>query len=215
MMKHNAEKRYYECLAKLILETYLPDVYHGLEVSDCPDLRLGCDHGIEVTRVLYPNKAQISGIFHHIARKDIGTVDKRHLDTLKRLNAEIFSDDRGIVYGYSPGEAIWVNDDVLKKEFMKKTNKYQQYAANVSTVDLFMFSPLNNWFEETLIRGLMQWVVEENACCFENIFVFEYDYLYAFNAPTRAFRTIPVKAASRGSLVQLLEMAKAYSEKDE
>ena len=214
-MNHNAEKRYYECLAKLVLETYMPEEYYDLKFSECPDLRMGCNRGIEVTRVLYPGNAQISGIFHHIARKDIRTVDKRHLNTLKRLNAKIFSNDRGIIFGCSPNEAIWINNDVLKKEFSKKRNKFRNYVANVSIVDLFMFSPMSNWFEEPIINEFTQWIVGENQNCFENIFVFEYGYLYAFNAPSKTFGVIPVETESHERFVQLLEMAKSYSEKDE
>ncbi len=55
MRKHMQNKNYYENLAKLILEEFLPQRFYDLKLSDRPDIRQADWIGIEVTRAFWPN----------------------------------------------------------------------------------------------------------------------------------------------------------------
>ena len=158
-MSHNSEKVYYEQLAKLLLETFLPNDYQGLTVSDKPDLRMGEDHGIEVTRAVYEGDGQASGIFQHIKMKSKDQVDSRHLQTFDKIGYELI-ELNGIIGGYSPREATWVNNELLKRTFERKAKIAKQYQS--STTDLFIFSPYSEWFEEHLIHAFMIWAENLN-----------------------------------------------------
>ena len=47
MCKHKRNKKYYEHLAKIILEKFLPQRFYDLEISDRPDIRQTAQIGIE------------------------------------------------------------------------------------------------------------------------------------------------------------------------
>ena len=213
-MHHSYEKRYYECLAKLILENYLPGKFNNIELSDQPDLRMGDEYGIEVTRALYIDEAQASGIFKHLANSNIKEVDARHIETMKRLGAKLLIHDDGKIYGFCPSEGVWINDNELRREYQKKVEKYHKNNYSLRTVDLFIYSPLYDWLEEDIIRGFMQWIDEKKDCPFNNIMVFEYSYLYLYNTAAKEFEKISVDIENHEKLHSLRELALSYSEKD-
>lgn len=182
---HNSKKRFYECLAKNILETFVPEEYSNLILSDKPDLRMGEGVGIEVTRVLLDGAGQASGIFEHIRGK--GQFDPRYVGTLNSLDYGLLYVN-GKVEGYGPNKACIVDNEPLKREFMKKVNK--QY--DLPQVDLFMFSPMTNWFEEVLIDDFMQWTNGIQGIKFRRIMVFETVTLYICDTSCHSLRMINV-----------------------
>lgn len=187
---HNKEKLYYEHLARLLLETYLADEYHEITVSDKPDLRMGNNHGIEVTRVLLKGLGETSGIFKHIKMKKLEEVDPRHVQSINNNSYRLFCPN-GIICGYSPCSAVWVSDDELRYAFINKANIISNYKA-VSIVDLFMFSPMFDWYEEDRIYRFLNWASQNYPNSFHQIIVFEMPYIFAYTLSTKAFRSIPV-----------------------
>ncbi len=208
---HDKEKKYYEYLAKKILETYIPEKYENLTLSDRPDLRMGDNFGIEVTRAVYPNMTQASGTFQHIARKSISQVDGRHLSLLEKLGCRVFTNEKGFVFGYVPYEAIWINDEVLKVAYQKKVNKYETTPLTTIKNDLFIYSPMDNWLEEDLVKGFMEWVYKTQKSPFECIIVFEYSYLYSYNVKRNEFSAFALKELSAQELEKCYELAKDYA----
>ena len=213
-MAHNSSKTYYEYLAKLILENYLPDEYKNIIFSDRPDLRMGDNRGIEVTRALYANDIKSAGIFNHIANKHKDSVDKRHLVSLEKLGVDLLIRDNSIIFGFVPKEGVWIDDKELKREYQKKVAKYRNNPLETSINDLFIYSPMYDWLEEDIVRGFMEWVSSINECPFLNVFVFEYSYLYAYNTKTKVFRKITVEKESRERLHQCCAAAKEFSLKE-
>lgn len=53
IVAHDSEKAYLEHYAKELLESLFPTRYAGLQHSECPDLLMGDDYGIEVTWAMY------------------------------------------------------------------------------------------------------------------------------------------------------------------
>lgn len=208
---HDKEKKYYEYLAKKILETYIPEKYENLILSDRPDLRMGDKYGIEVTRAVYPDMTQASGVFQHIARKNIIQADSRHLLLLDKLGCRVLTNEKRIVFGYVPYEAIWINDEALKVAYQKKVKKYEMWPLSTTKNDLFIYSPMDNWLEEDLVKGFMDWIDKTRKCPFECIIVFEYSYLYTFNVKMKNFSTFKLKELSSTELEKCYKMAKKYA----
>lgn len=208
-MNHNFEKVFYEELAKLLLEVFLPNDYQNLYVSDKPDLRMGETHGIEVTRAMYGGEGQASGIFQHIKLKNKDQVDQRYLRTLDNIGFELFVSD-GIIGGYGPREAVWINDDVLRNTFIKKLSLAANYQ--LQTIDLFIYSPHSEWFEEDTIRGFMVWANNYSGSVFSKIIVFEAPYIYVYSNKNSCFRKVTI---DENLYRHCLELAReiAYNEK--
>ena len=210
-MKHDFEKLYYEYLAKLILEGFLPQEYKEIILADRPDLRMGENYGIEVTRALYPNQGQAKGIFNHLAHKSIYNVDKRYLKTMEKLEHELLISNEGKIWGHLPKEGVLIDDAVLRKEYLKKAKKHSQGVYTTLITDLFIYSPLYNWLEEEIIRRFMNWIDEIQECPFLHIMVFEYKYLYVYNVQTKHFETITVDEESTEKLYICREKARIFA----
>lgn len=191
---HNIEKRYYEYLAKQILESYLPQKYKNLILSDRPDLRMDSRYGIEVTRVLYPSDAEVMGIFKSVANKHIDCVDKRRLAALAKRNARLLKRADGTIYSVIPGSAQLIAADTLTDAYDKKVEKYQVHPLETDQNDLFMYSPIADWFGEYIIEDFMHKVCETHCCPFNTIMVFEYSYLYSYHFSSKTFTKISISA---------------------
>ena len=203
-MNKHLEKIYYEYLAKSILETFLPHDYHDLILSDAPDLRINEKKGIEVTRAMLEGEGQASGIFEHIRDAKIESVDPRYLSTLNKIDYQIYAKSNTIK-GYGPNEALVVNNIPLKKVLCKKMEKIPQY--DVESVDLFIFSPGENWFEENLIHSFMRWAATREGVQFRRIMVYEYPYLYVFEISNSLFSKIYI---DKNKLLICRSAAKAH-----
>lgn len=178
-MDHRLLKKYEEYLAKLLLEDFMPDEYSGLVNDDKPDLRMGDNIGIEVTRAISKEEGQASGIFEHLRGKT--DVDVRHIKTIQDIEYELLYYN-GKVVGYGPSSATIVDNVLLKQAYLKKINK--EYSLPI--MDLFVFSPMNEWFEEECIKAFFVWSIDNSNKRFRRIMVFEYPYLYVFD--TQNFR---------------------------
>lgn len=198
-------KIFNEYLSKLILEAFLPEDYNALVLSDAPDLRLNINTGIEVTRAMIDGAGQASGIFEHIRDKEIGEINPKHLKTLKKIDYQVRTKN-DIVVGYGPKDAMIITDAPLKLALSKKADKVLHY--NMDTIDLFIFSPGDNWFEEDVIRDFMNWSIDNGGLLFRQILVFEYSYLYKFETSRKAFSQIVI---DKNKYLQCIEMAKAYA----
>ena len=122
MCKNKRNKKYYEHLAKIILEKFLPQRFYDLEISDRPDIRQTAQIGIEVTRTFFSNQAHAEGIFEHIKGKALSEISSQIILKLALLGYKIF-ECNGIILGYYPKEAVWVNTDSLKEAFINKLKK--------------------------------------------------------------------------------------------
>ena len=190
MMRHNKEKDYYEYLAKLLLEQFLPDTYSDLQLADKPDLRMGDDYGIEVTREMLPGEGQVSGVFEHLKMKPLIEADQRKIKTINRLGYRLVVRD-DIIIGYSPKSAFWVSNQELENSFLQKIEKCAQYKG-FSSVDLFIFSPMFDWYGKDMVYEFMMWVDGRNNGCFSKILVYEEKFIYSYDTRNKQFKTIPI-----------------------
>lgn len=188
-MKHNQEKTYYELLAKEVLESFLPEIYHDLKHSDKPDLVMNECRGIEVTRAMYENDGQANGLFNKIANKNVRDIDHRHLETFERINHSLLINKDGTVFGHGPKDAMVINSRILKEAFTKKLEKREKYAK-IDAMDIFIFSPMDDWLEKNNVYEFMEWVGINHPKSFDNIIVFEWSRLYLFCAAHNLFQGI-------------------------
>lgn len=198
-------KIYYEYLAKLILETFLPDNYHDLILSDAPDLRANETTGIEVTRAMIDGEGQASGIFEHIRDKKINDIDRRYINTLDKIDYQVLTPNDTVV-GYGPKEAMFINDIPLRRALSKKVEKMSHY--NMNTIDLFIYSPMDDWFEEDIVQEFMEWSVDKGGSLFRRIIVFEHSNLYEFETANQTFSKIMI---DKCVCLQCIKDAKTYA----
>ena len=176
-MNSRVQKIYFEYLAKLILETFVPSDYINLELKDKPDLRMGDSIGIEVTRVLIDGEGQASGIFEHVRDNNIDSIDNRYLTTLDRIDYYLLQKN-GEIIGYGPTNAMVVDSSPLNNSFSNKLRK----TYDMSSVDIFMFSPMREWFEKDCIEEFMVWTNINGGDAFRRIMVYEYPCLYLYES---------------------------------
>ena len=184
-MKHRLLKTYEEYLAKLLLETFMPEDYSDLVCDDKPDLRMGENIGVEVTRAI-SEEGQASGIFEHLKGK--ADVDERHIKTIQDIEYELLYFN-GMVVGYGPSSATIVDNVLLKQAFKKKLQK--EYPLSI--IDLFIFSPMNEWFEEECIKEFFVWSNDNSSKHFRRIMVFEYPYLYVYDTLNSQIKQIEIE----------------------
>ena len=188
-MSHNAEKVFYEQLARLLLETFLPDCYRGLTVSDRPDLRMGKKRGIEVTRVFYPGAAKAAGIFRRIKMRPVDGKVREYMDAMEALGYKAV-EIGGVIGAYHPVDDVRTNDAALRNAFMKKVRAAVNYRVPV--LDLFIYSTFQNCFDEDVILGFMQWVSRSGISTFSRVIVFEYPCIYAYLVKNRDYVKVRV-----------------------
>ena len=135
---------------------------------------------------------------------EIKSIDLRHLNTLKKIDYQLITTNKTIV-GYGPISASIVTDAPLKTAFHKKINKLLNYY--VDSVDLFIYSPFPAWFEEDIIRGFMNWTINNGGAQFRRIMVYEYPYLYVFETSSSFFSKTNI---DKDKLLQCKLAAKAY-----
>ena len=62
--KHDAAKDYLEYYAKMLLESLMPDKYHGIRPWESPDLLMSDNYGIEVTWAMFDNQGRANGLLN-------------------------------------------------------------------------------------------------------------------------------------------------------
>ena len=206
MEKHNKDKYYYEMLAKAILETFLPEIYYDLEHTDKPDLSMKKNRGIEVTRTMYRDDGQANAVFNRIANLNIHEVDHRYIETLDRINHTVLVNNEGVIFGHGPRDAVVINDKLLKEAFVRKCDKKEEYAT-YDALDIFIFSPIDDWFEKRNVYEFIQWAKTNYSGAFKNIIVFEWSHLYIFDTTKDQFQAIETEA---NKVKQCKEFALTY-----
>lgn len=207
---HDSRKRYFECYAKLILETFLPEKYKDLRCEEKPDLRMGTDHGIEVSRAMFEGDGKASDIFDRIRDRHIDSVSKVDLQKLEDLKYEVLTFNGGIILGMSPMLDGVIDGREFKRIYKQKLVKFQNYSE-VKTVDLFVYSPVIDWYEENLVRELMTWISEQGECPYKTVMIFEVTRLYVMDVRNKHLDIVPVRDASRELLVQCGLQAYKYA----
>lgn len=189
MNLHNKEKDYYEYLAKLLLERFLPDQYVNLKHADKPDLLMGDYHGIEVTRAILPGEGQASGIIKQLKTKRSKEDLSKSIKTKEGIEYSLLVSDEHI-YSYYRETATWVSNQELKTSFLKKIKKASNYEG-IQTVDLFIFSPMPDWCEKDRVLDFMKWADKSNNNHYSSIIVYEEKYIYVYNINNKQFRIVP------------------------
>ena len=173
---HDAEKHYYEYLAKRVLETFLPNTYKNLELCDRPDIRSE-DMGIEVTRINYAGDMEASKLFQLVKNKPFEKASKRALKRINQLNHKLLI-YKGVICGITSNEAIWETTNELKAAFGVKLQKMQAYEVQT---DLFLYSPSIDSYDFPMIKEFYEWSAKEQAGqekLFGRLIVFDYETLY-------------------------------------
>ena len=104
----------------MLLETYFPEDYFDIRKEESPDLRMGDARGIEVTWAMFENQGQANGILNHIKGKTVNQIDQRYVETMSRIQTEIFTGNDGIICGYTPMDT---KNKASYKEIIKAYNK--------------------------------------------------------------------------------------------
>ena len=177
--KHNSDTLYQEHLAKLILEYINPGRYGAISNSDKPDLRGSTGINIEVTIIDIYLERFASSLFEKLRNKtkyQIGHDPKLKTVCKQLYNKKyelIFIQDKVISFG--PKEALIEDLKSIKEAYCTKANKISSY--NSKTIDLFMYSPVMEWYDESEIEDFAKWV-KETANQFPQLF--EKIYIFAF-----------------------------------
>lgn len=184
-MKHDSEKMYLEEFAKELLECFFPDQYVHLTHWDSPDLLMGSDYGIEVTRAMFNNQGQANRILDRVKGKREEDVDLRYLKTMDQINIELITNSDSKICGYIPEAENRVRSAELFQAYYRKKAKSRKY--NISTVDLFIYPPLaqlDGWLGEDIIREFFSGVHDDPGNPFHNIIVYEEPTLYLYTVAT-------------------------------
>lgn len=171
MRKHMQNKNYYENLAKLILEEFLPQRFYDLKLSDRPDIRQADWIGIEVTRAFWPNQAYAEGIFKKIKDEAVSDISSKEISKLDFLGYKII-EYRGLVAGYFLKEALWVNIDPLKKAFIEKLTKLTTYQTKET--HLFIHAPMFDLYDKEDIIEFTNWAADlqkNSQCRYSDVFI--------------------------------------------
>lgn len=192
MRKHMQSKKYYEYLAKLILEKFLPHRFYDLEISDRPDIRQTAQIGIEVTRTFFSNQAHAEGIFEHIKGKALSEISSQIILKLALLGYKIF-ECNGIILGYYPKEAVWVNTDSLKEAFINKLKKLTTYQTKET--HLFIHAPMFDLYDKEDIIEFTKWAADlqkNSQFRYSDVFIYQVSQLFICHLKEKQVIMLPL-----------------------
>ncbi len=150
MSGHNAEKIWFEAFAKEILETVYPLEYRDMTMSDKPDIRMG-DHGVEVTRALYPYEAEANHLFGLICNQVFDHENEKQRNTIRRLAAigkRVDCNSSGKITIMGSAEGTYITSRELLDACI---NKEEKEYSDTETVDR-LYSPRLHIFPVGLMR---------------------------------------------------------------
>ena len=192
MTDHNAGKKYYEFIAKTVLEKYLPSEFFELEMPDIPDLRTKDGKGIEVTIANSQNDMEASFLFERVKGKSLEEADPKVIKKMKKLRQEIlFYPGSDRIFGFSSIEDSVYNDEI-RKSTLKKIEKIGNYKMDT---DLFIFAPVMGFYDDNEISDYICWAKEKqknNVKRYLTVFVFDYCSLYKCNIESESFERINI-----------------------
>lgn len=204
---HGYEKKRHEAFAKEVLELCFPQKYQGLVIADRPDLRLGLNHGIEVTRALGANEEEINHLLDRISHKKYEDIkagwECRKLD---EIGARVFLNSEGRIIGIHRNNPSCIDDWELCKAWGKKAKK--NYPG-FDTLDLFIFAPLvhlDEWFDDETMEGFLRICKPDT---FDTTFVFSGHRLFTHDYQTD---TVIKRVLSEEQLAECWRKATEYAE---
>ena len=164
---HTQEKKAYEYYAKAILETLLPEKYHGLYMGECPDIRTPDGRGIEVTRAFYPGEGEALGMLNTYANRPKSAIKPKTMEAIEK---------KGILLGEDEGRIVtahlqcghFISSSVLEHAYQSKIEKYEHYKE-MKSVDLFIYEPPGIGLDECFIIDFFETIDEKNP--YESIMV--------------------------------------------
>lgn len=180
---HDAEKKYFENLAKFTLCLLFQDEYKGLVNFEKPDL-VTQDYrvGVEVTRVLQERKMRDERFFNrHFHRQQINSLSENKLNSFLQNGNELITEDR--VVGNGSMKIVGYASDlgIYKEEFIalvrrKLINLNKGNYAFCDNMDLYAFWP-------SLFDDEIEYAIDGigSVCeCVQN----DYRYVYVDNNST-------------------------------
>ena len=208
-MSHDLKKKYYECLAKNILEKYLIAQLGELMLGDRPDLSSALGIGIEVTRAVFDGFDEKSNYFNkYLKMKKKSDVEQQKIDNFIKDGTQIiYYNDK--ISGYCP-PARWYNIDELKAIYRKKIQKLCSYSC-FKAVHLFIFSPTFDDYEKNDIEKFMEWISTSmnNEKNYDVIYIYQETALFICNVVDNSIREIVLE---KTAIHECCDSAKKYAE---
>ncbi len=208
-MNHDSEKKYLERYAKELLESLFPDQYAQLSHSDSPDLRMGSDYGIEVTRAMFKNQGQANRVLDRISGKKKNEVDPRYLKTMDQIKSELITNAEERICGYYPEPGNKIQTKELFQAYYNKKIKSKKY--HIATLDLFIYPPLaqlDGWLGEGIISEFFSEIRQDRNNPFHNIIVYEEPTVYLYTVSTERLQ---VKRGTSAIIRRCKKSADIYS----
>lgn len=175
--KHDIEKKFYEHMAKMVLEQCVEEPRYRLRHSDSPDLVNYNGIGVEVTRALYPGDAEAESLYTLSVNKSLNEIKESLLNRIDEIGYE-FVMWNGKVAAVGPKEAIWESTKEVEVAFLDKLEKAPKYGDKI---ELFIFAPPIEYCNLKIINEFTEWAInkQENKNSFFNkIYIFDFTYLY-------------------------------------
>lgn len=141
-------KRFDEYFAKVVLEYCFPERFVNLKIADKPDLRQGCQIGIEVTNCMPKEAVEAFNLWHRAAKQGEQT-PPRILERIEQLKDIVHLEGNSLIWE----QGSYINDDINNspiKEFIKavggKVERLNSSNANyeeMGSYDLFVNSAID------------------------------------------------------------------------
>ena len=174
------EKDFYEYLARNILGSIVSAHFNEFEKAEDPDFRLGDSHGFEITRAFFDGAGKAGGDFRKIEMKNICEVSARDIKKFEENEYKALEHE-SLIFGYS-APPQWFSLKEIKDCFTAKLCKIENYHTEI--VDLFIFSPLFNYYEYEEIDIFCKWCQQtqsEHERKFRNVYVYDETKIFICN----------------------------------
>lgn len=170
---------YYECLAKLVLESTFPNRYIDLQVLDKPDLQGNV--GIEVTQADSAEYMEIESNMVKAAYCEDEEEKKRYKERMSQLGVP-YTEPVQIWPGYVP------SFDETRKATVKKVNRLKQGGYQYfPTYELFIIT--NMWFNEKVVNDAKDFFFSQNGAeGYKTVYVLSQgNYLHVFEIESEEY----------------------------
>lgn len=142
------QKRFDEYFAKVVLEYCFPERFVDLKIADKPDLRQGCQIGIEVTNCMPKEAVEAFNLWRRAAKQGEQT-PPRILERIEQLKDIVHLEGNSLIWE----QGSYINDDISNspiKEFIKavgsKVERLNNSNANyeeMGSYELFVNSAID------------------------------------------------------------------------
>ncbi len=206
-MGHNNDKRYYEYLAKTILETFIPEQYSEIVLSDRPDLSIPGKLGIEVTKadIFSENKNYFR---KYLDKKEKSEIDEKIIKNFEKRGNQIIFHPNGTIGGFLP-PARWLGIDEIKNAYTAKKKKLANYPENIP-IYLFIHSPSFNDYDIDDINKYILWInsQRDGRREYSMVYIYQEDVLYIINIISNELQVLPI---DKNKLNMCCAMSKEYA----